>query len=79
MTAFSQCGDSNTETPYEWAEQVPPPVLNSGAETEMERATEAVKQDTVTSTLSTSVGKDPDDGRKAKDTSKGTDSTGLKK
>ena len=79
MAAFTQCGDSNTDSSHEGSEQVPPPVLNSGAETEMERATESVKQDTGTSTLSTSVGKDPDEGGKAKDTSRGTDSTGLKK
>lgn len=62
---FTSCGESNNPSKDSGDEQVPTPVPNSGAETEAERATNAVKdsikdnnnrEDTPRTTVS--VGKD---------------------
>jgi hypothetical protein len=48
---FAACKDNNNKQPSKekGEEQVTPPVMNSGPETEAERATEAVKKDSANS------------------------------
>ena len=45
LIGMFSCNDDDN-TPAEGNDQIAPPVQNSGPETEMERATAAIKQDT---------------------------------
>lgn len=66
---MSQCKEEETK-PEPGSEQVQPPVLNSGAETEAIRALEAVERDTTNKEIH--VGKDAEGvktGDKKKDSS----------
>lgn len=59
--ALFSCGENNKEENKDSStghEQVETPVLNSGAETERDRALEAIEQDTTNKEIS--VGKDPE-------------------
>jgi hypothetical protein len=63
---MSSCGNENDKAPENTGtNQVQPPVLNSGPETEAERANDAVEQDTTNQEVH--VGKD-ETGAKAKST-----------
>lgn len=61
--AIYSCQDDadDTKAPEGGAEQIEAPVHNSGAETERDRALDAVQQDT--SNTEVHVGKDPDEGK----------------
>lgn len=50
------CGNENDAPENSGTNQVQPPVINSGPETEAERATDAVKQDSTNTQVN--VGKD---------------------
>ena len=73
LVSLSFCAEDKPES---GTDQVQPPVLNSGTETEAERAQEAVEQDTAKTEIS--VGSKGASVKDAKGRSASVDSTGVR-
>lgn len=76
LAGFAGCKQKEKDKPASGEQQVAPPVENSGAETERDRALESVKQDT--SNTEITVGKDAAGVKTKKGTSASIDSSGVK-